>query len=135
MLEQHAERPVSLTFLALVLALFGAFAFVGSIFLWGEGFIMTAPEGTDIAFPVTDILVNTPASWLTAVGLWRLRRLGYLGSYFVAGFYVYASVYIFVEVFHGGPPFPVEIVIPQMLAMLVAGALLIFPRRYRARFV
>lgn len=134
MLEQKAQRPMSITFLALLLALFGVFAFVGSVFLWGQGSVFTAPGGTNIAFPVTDILVNAPASCLTAIGLWQLRRFGYLGSYFVAGFYVYASVYIFVEVFQGGPPYPIEIVGPQVLAILVAVALLIFPHRYKDRF-
>jgi hypothetical protein len=52
----------------------------------------------------------------------------------VAGFYIYASVYIFVEVITGGPPYPVEIVIPQVLAVLAAVALLIYPDRHRARF-
>jgi hypothetical protein len=134
MLEQKAERPVSIAVLALLLALFGVFAFVGSVFLWGQGSVFAAPEGTDIAFAVTDIVVNAPASWLTAIGLWQLRRFGYLGSYFVAGFYVYASVYILVEVFQGGAPYAIEIAGPQLFAILMAVALLIFPRRYKDRF-
>ena len=131
---ESAKLPLSITVLASVLLLFGIFAFAGSLFLWGQGFILQAPEGVDLAFPITDILVNAPASILAAVGLWTLRRFGYLASYFVAGFYIYASVYIFVEVITGGPPYPVEIVIPQVLAILAALALLIFPHRHRARF-
>ncbi len=134
MTQEHPGRPLPITFLAVLLVLFGILAFVGSAFLWGQGFVLDAPEGTDFAFPVTDILVNAPASWLTAAGLWKLRRFGYLGSYFVAGFYIYASVYIFVEVFRSGPPYPIEIVVPQILAILVAIALLVFPDRYRDRF-
>jgi uncharacterized membrane protein (DUF2068 family) len=129
-----AKRPRSITLLAIVLLLFGIFAFVGSLFLWGQGFILQAPEGVNLAFPITDILVNAPASILAAVGLWTLKRFGYLASYFVAGFYVYASVYIFVEVITGGPPYPIEIVIPQVLAILAAVALLIYPNRHRSRF-
>jgi hypothetical protein len=41
---------------------------------------------------------------------------------------------IFAEVLTGGPPYPVEIVIPQVLAVLAAVALLIYPDRHRARF-
>ena len=134
MSNQAAVRPLSITLLAIVLLLFGIFAFAGSLFLWGQGFILRAPEGIDVAFPITDILVNAPASILAAIGLWKLRRFGYLAGYFVAGFYVYASVYIFVEVFAGGPPYPVEIVVPQVLAVVAAVALLIFPDRHRARF-
>ena len=131
---ESTKRPLSITLLAVVLLLFGIFAFAGSLFLWGQGFILQAPKGVNLAFPLTDILVNAPASILAAVGLWMLKRFGYLASYFVAGFYVYAPVYIFVEVIMGGPPYPVEIVIPQVLAVLAAVALLIVPNRHRARF-
>lgn len=134
MADADLGRPVPITVLSILLFLFGLFAFVGSLFLWGQGFILRAPEGTNIAFPVTDILVNAPASIVTAIGLWKLTRVGYLASYFVAGFYVYASVYIFVEVAQAGPPYPIEILLPQVLAVLVAGGLLVYPTRYRHRF-
>jgi len=134
MAEQNPGRPLPITVLSSLLFLFGIFAFVGSVFLWGQRFILQAPEGVDVAFPLTDILVNAPASIIAAVGLWRLKRFGYLAAYFVAGFYIYASVYIFIEVAQGGPPYPVEIVVPQVLAVLVAIGLLIYPERYRDRF-
>jgi hypothetical protein len=92
----------------------------------GEGFLLSFPEGVDYAFPVTDILVNAPASILAATGLWRLKRYGFVAAYFVAGFYVYASVEIFVHVFQSGPPFAVEILVPQILAVVVAAALVVY---------
>ena len=52
----------------------------------------------------------------------------------MAGFYIYASVYIFVEVIQDGPPYPVEIVAPQALAVLVAIGLIVYPERFRERF-
>jgi hypothetical protein len=134
MAEQNPGRPLPITVLSSLLFLFGIFAFVGSVFLWGQGLILQAPEGVDVAFPLTDILVNAPASIIAAVGLWRLKRFGYPAAYFVAGFYIYASVYIFVEVAQGGPPYPIEIVVPQVLAVLVAVGLLIYPEHYRDRF-
>lgn len=134
MTNTNAKRPLSLTVLSIVLVLFGIFAFAGSAMLWGQGFVLAPPEGVSIAFPLTDILVNAPASILAGVGLWRLRRYGFLAGYFVAGFYVYASVYIFVEVWEAGPPYPVEILVPQVLAVLAAIALLILPRRFKELF-
>ena len=134
MSENHG-RPLPLSVLSILLVVFGLFAFVGSVFVWGECFILRCPPGTDLTFPVTDILVNAPASILTAAGLWRLKRYGYVGSYFVAGFYIYASVHIFVGVTQGGPPYPLEIVAPQVLGVLAAIGLLIFPDRYRERFL
>lgn len=130
--DQAAPLPIKI--LAVVLFLFGLLAFFGSMFLWGQGFILQPPEDVELAFPITDMVVNAPASIIAAVGLWRLKRFGYWAAYFCAGFYLYASVYIFVEVAQGGPPYAVEILVPQVLAVLAAVALLILPERYRERF-
>lgn len=134
MSQPGQSTPLSLRILAVVLVLFGLLAFFGSAFLWGQGFIFQRPEDVGLAFPITDMVVNAPASIVAAVGLWRLKRYGHRAAYFVAGFYVYASVYIFVEVAQGGPPYAVEIVFPQVLAVLAAIALLVVPERYRERF-
>lgn len=128
------QAPLSFRLLAILLFIFAIFAFIGSLFLWGEGFLFSFPQGVNIAFPLTDILVNAPASLFAAYGLWFLKRYGYPASQFVAGFYIYASVYIFIEVFQGGPPYPVEIVLPQVLAVIVAIGLVIYGWRYRELF-
>ena len=126
--------PPTIKVLSILLLLFGLFAFFGSLFMWGEGFLFSFPEGVDYRFPVADLLVNAPASLLAGVGLWRMRRWGYAVGYFVAGFYLYASVEIFVDVIQAGPPFPVAIVVPQALAVAVAVALVFTLGRMRDRF-
>ena len=126
--------PIGVRILAVALFLFGVFAFFGSLFLWGEGFLFSFPEGVDYAFPVTDILVNAPASIIAALGLWRMRRYGYIASQFAAGFYVYASVEIFVQVIQAGPPYPLEIVAPQVTAVAVAVVLVLYLWRIQSRF-
>jgi len=132
--EQKPTVPLPIRILAVVLFLFGLFAFFGSVFLWGEGFILQFPPGVDYAFPITDILVNAPASIVASIGLWKLRRYGYVAAQFVAGFYVYASVEIFVEVIQSGPPYPLEIVVPQVLAVAVAIALVVYLWRVQELF-
>jgi hypothetical protein len=127
-----ASLPVKV--LSILLFLFGLLAFFGSLFLWGEGFLLQFPPGVDYTFPITDILVNAPASILAAVGLWKLKRWGYVAAQFVAGFYVYASVEIFVDVAQSGPPYPAEIVGPQVLAVLVALGLVFYLWRIQAMF-
>jgi hypothetical protein len=129
-----ATRPLGVTVLAVLLMLFGLLAFFGSLFLWGGGFLLSFPAGVDLALPVTDILVNAPASILAAIGLWRLARWGYAASQFVAGFYTYASVDIFVMVAQKGPPYPVAIILPQVLALIVAAALVFYLWRIRTVF-
>ena len=120
MTTAHSKRPIGVTILAVVLFLFGLFAFLGSLFLWGEGFLLAFPPGVDYAFPITDLIVNAPASILAAIGLWRLRRWGYVAAQLVAGFYTYASVEIFVRTAQDGPPYPVEIIAPQSRAWIGA---------------
>ena len=114
------ETPMPVRILAVLLFLFGLFAFFGSLFMWGEGFILDPPPDADIAFPLTDILVNAPACLVASYGLWRLKRFGYPASQFVAGFSIYASVYIIAEVFQAGQPYPMEILLPQVAAVLTA---------------
>jgi hypothetical protein len=133
-MTEKTRSPLPIKILAILLFLFGLFAFFGSAFLWGEGFILNPPAGVDLAFPVTDILVNAPASIAAAVGLWKMRQWGYAASQFVAGFYIYASVEIFVHVVQEGPPYAEEIVAPQILAVLVAIALVVYLWRIRDRF-
>ena len=119
-------RPWPLTVLAVLLFLFSFLAFFGSLFLWGEGFLFQFPAGVDLTFPVTDILVNAPASMVAAIGLWKCKRYGYVASQFVAGFYVYASVEIFMRVIQGDLPNTLAILVPQILAVLVAFGLVFY---------
>ena len=132
---QRVTRPTGVSVLAIVLFLFSLFAFLGSLFMWGEGFLLSFPPGADYRFPVTDILVNAPASLIAAIGLWKMRQWGYVAAQFVAGFYVYGSVEIFVMVIQQGPPYPIEIVIPQIAAVIVAACLVFYLWRIRTRFV
>lgn len=131
-MNESRSRPlIPVRILAVVLFLFSLFAFFGSLFMWGEGFLLAFPQGVDYRFPVTDLLVNAPASMIAAIGLWRMKRYGYVASQFVAGFYIYASVEIFVDVVQTGPPFPVEILLPQVFAVAVGIILVVYLWRIR----
>ena len=126
MAENPKTRPWPLTGLAVLLFLFSLLAFVGSLFLWGEGFLLQFPAGVDLTFPITDILVNAPASMIASIGLWKCKRYGYSASQFVAGFYVYASVEIFMHNIQGDLPNTLAILAPQILAVLVAFGLVFY---------
>ena len=134
MTEQQSKTPTPVRILAILLFLFSLLAFFGSLFMWGEGFLLQFPEGADYRFPITDILVNAPASMVAAIGLWGMRRYGYVASQFVAGFYIYASIEIFVEVVQAGPPYSIEIIIPQVMAVAVAVTLVVYLWRIQEMF-
>lgn len=120
MAEDRTRSLLAVKILAVLLFLFGLFAFFGSLFLWGEGFILQFPEGVDLSFPVADILVNAPGCIVASVGLWKLRRYGYVAAQIVAGIFMYGSVKIFVGVVQGGLPSTVEIIGPQVVGVIVA---------------
>ena len=86
-MEKQSAIPTGVKVLASILFLFGLLAFFGSLFMWGEGFLLSFPPGVDYRFPITDMLVNAPACILTAVGLWLSRRYGYIAAQFTAGFF------------------------------------------------
>jgi hypothetical protein len=134
MTEKVHQTPTPVRILAVLLFIFSLFAFFGSLFMWGEGFLLQFPEGVDYRFPITDILVNAPASMLAAIGLWGMRRYGYVAAQFVAGFYIYASVEIFIEVIQSGPPYAFEIVLPQVIAVAIAVALVLYLWRIQEMF-
>lgn len=133
-MEKQLTIPSGVKVLAGVLFLFGLLAFFGSLFMWGEGFLLSFPPGVDYSFPITDILVNAPACIVTAIGLWQGKRYGYIAAQFTAGFFVYASVEIFVMTFQEPPPYPMEIIIPQVLAMIVAYFLVFYLWRIHKLF-
>jgi hypothetical protein len=132
--ENKVKPPLFINIIAILMFLFGLLAFLGSLFLWGEGFLLDFPEGVNLAFPITDILINGPASIIAAIGLWRMKKWGYPAAQFVAGFYLYASVYIFVEMFQAGPPYAPAIFAPQVLAVLTAIAAMFYSWRIKELF-
>ncbi len=134
MTEQQPKTPVPVKIMAIFLFLFGLTAFFGSLFLWGEGFLLQFPAGVDYRFPVTDILVNAPASMTAAIGLWRMKSYGYVAAQFTAGFYIYGSVEIFVGVVQGGLPASVEIIAPQVMAVLLAVFLVAYLWQIQEKF-
>ena len=134
MSEAKTGALLPIRILAVLLFLFGLLAFLGSLFLWGEGFILEFPAGVDYGFPIADILVNAPASIIAATGLWKSKKYGYIASQFVAGFYIYASVEIFVKVAQGDLPFTPEIIGSQVLAVLVALGLVFYLWRVQDSF-
>ncbi len=121
--------------LAAILMLMGLFAGVGSVLLWGQGFLFAFPKDIPLAGPVADFFINFPASLLAGWWLWRMRRKGLWAAQFVAGFYLYASVMIFVEMAQGRLPAAPEIWAPQMAAVALAFVLVFYLWRVRDQFV
>lgn len=120
--------------LAVFLFIIGFFAFVGSIFLWGKGFILDFPKDVDYVFPVSDLLINVPTSIIAAVGLWRNKKYGYVASQIFSGFGLYASIEIFVKVIQGDLTNSAEIMIPQIITVALAMILIIYLWRIKEEF-
>jgi hypothetical protein len=143
MMDQQKTHPAAaragapIRVLSVTLFLFAALAAFGSIFLWGQGSIFSPPVDAALAFPIADLLVNVPASLTAAIGLWRMKRYGFVAAQIVAGIYLYASVEIFVDLWQHGANSTVEyyaILIPQVLAVIVAAALVLYLWRVKNLF-
>jgi len=132
--NNDAKRPGIITILAVLFILFGLAALFGSLFLWGEGFILNFPEGIDLGLPAADILINAPASILTAIGLWGMCRWGKYMAWFTAGFYLYASVEIFAHYAQLGELSKMEITLPQTVAVIMAILVMIISWKHRESF-
>ncbi len=120
MVSKTSKTPVWVKILAGLLILLGVFAGMGSLFLWGQGFLFAFPKGVKLASPIADFFINFPLSVIAGLGLWRMKMFGFIAAQFVAGFYIYASVLIFVDMFQGALPLSPEIWTPQLLAVVIA---------------
>ena len=125
MSPEEQKPSIWIKILAGLLILLGLFAGAGSLFMWGQGFLFTFPKDVKLASPMADFFINFPVSILAGIGLWRMRKFGYIAAQFAAGFYIYASVLIFVDMFQGALPATPEIWAPQTLAVLI-GLVLVF---------
>ncbi len=135
MVENPLEKtPVMVKILSVLLILMGLFAGAGSMVLAGQGLLLAFPSDINLAGPMADFFINFPVSILAGMGLWQMRFYGYVAAQFVAGFYLYASVMIFVEMWQGGLPSGVEIWVPQSAAVLVALLLVFYLWPLRDRF-
>ena len=106
--------------ISILLFIIGLFGLFGSLFMWGAGFILPLRTGLDYRFPISDILINAPTSIIAAIGLWRKKQYGYITSQFVSGFYLYGSILIFIEVIQGSLPKTIAIILPQIVACIIA---------------
>jgi hypothetical protein len=129
------KTPTPVKILAVLLIVLGLFAGLGSLLLWGQGFLFTFPGDVKLATPIADFFINFPVSVIAGIGLLGMRKYGYAASQFVAGIYIYASVLIFVEMFQGELPSGPEIWAPQALAVVIGLVLVFYLWRLRDRFV
>ena len=51
------------------------------MFIWDEGFILKPSEGVNLGFLAMAIVVNAPASIITAVGLRKMRQGSHVASW------------------------------------------------------
>lgn len=128
------KSPLMVKVLAVILILFGLFAGAGSLMLWGQGFLFAFPKDVSLATPMADFFINFPVSVLAGVGLWHMRFYGYIAAQFAAGFYIYASVLIFIDMLQVKLPLSPEIWVPQTAAVIVGLLLVFFLWRVRDRF-
>lgn len=134
-MDAKGSTPWVIKFFSIQLIVLGGFAGLGSLMLWGQGFLFAFPKDVPLASPMADFFINFPLSVLAGIGLWRMRQLGYITAQIVAGFYIYASMLIFVDMFQGRLPAGPEIWGPQAYAVLMGLGLIFCLWPLRKQFV
>ena len=125
MAESEKKIPFPVKIISVVLIILGIFAGIGSLILWGQGFLFDFPKDVKLSTPVADFFINFPVSVIAGIGLWQMRKYGYIASQFAAGIYIYASVLIFADMVQGDLAATPEIWLPQGLAIAI-GLILVF---------
>jgi len=134
-MDAKGSTPWVIKVFSIQLIVLGGFAGLGSLMLWGQGFLFAFPKDVPLASPMADFFINSPLSVLAGIGLWRMRQFGYVTAQIVAGFYIYASVLIFVDMFQGRLPSSPEIWGPQAYAVLMGLGLIFCLWPLRKQFV
>jgi hypothetical protein len=133
--EKIGFQFVLIQAIALILMFFGLLAFIGSLFMWGEGFILPIKMGLDYSYAIPDILINAPISIIAAIGLWNKRNIGFIFANIIAGIYVYVSTNILVRVLQSGTPYIFSLLFPPIISIGLMGLILIIIWKNRKSFV
>lgn len=110
----HFHSRLSPKIISLFLLFTGVFAFFGSLYSWGSGFIFLVPAGPDFILIITDLIITAPISLIASYNLWNQRKWCIYLNWLVAGLYIYGSTAVYVMLFQQGPPFQAGLLLPPI---------------------
>jgi len=98
----------------------GIFAIVGSFYCWGEGWLFSQRNLSNVLIPLADLIVSGPLSIISAYGLWSKRGWGIYAALLSSGVYLFGSVLVFITITWNGSPYPIQLIIPAISGMSIA---------------
>lgn len=116
--------------LSISLYLTGIFAIVGSLYTWGDGWIFTAPDGTDFQLYITDMLVTAPATIISGIGFQKLKKWVIVSGIFTSGILIYGSALVYVDVILNGAPYLLKLILPPIFGIGLSIAIIYWVKKY-----
>lgn len=107
----------------------GIFAFIGSIYTWGNGFLFTTPNGTDVSVYIADFLITFPLSILAGIGIWNNKHWGLYLGWITSGVYIYGSILVYAMVFQQGTPYALHLMIPPIFGISISIGYIVWSRK------
>jgi len=98
----------------------GVFAVVGSLYSWGEGWLFNQFNLSNGLVPLGDLILTAPLSFIASCGLWFKKVWGVYIGLLTSGIYSFGSVLVFISVIWRGSPYPVQLIIPPVVGLLIA---------------
>jgi len=113
----------------------GLFAFVGSLFCWGEGWLFEQTNLLNIILPLADLILTAPLSILTAYGIASQKYWGIYLGIFTSGIYSLGSILVFILVIWNGSPYPLQLIIPPIFGLSISILYVIWVlKNYKIKF-
>lgn len=113
----------------------GLFAFVGSLFCWGAGWLFEQTNLLNIILPLADLILTAPLSILTAYGIASQKYWGIYLGIFTSGIYSLGSILVFIMVLWNGNPYPLQLIIPPIFGLSISILYVIWVlKNYKTKF-
>jgi cytochrome c oxidase subunit IV len=97
----------------------GIFAILGSLYTWGDGPILEQTNLLNVLIPWGDLLITGPLSLVTALGLLKQKRWGFILATMTCGIYIFGSTLVFICLVWNKAPYPIQLVLPPLAGILI----------------
>jgi len=104
----------------------GVFATIGSLFSWGKGWLFTQTNLNNVLLPLSDLLVTSPLSFISAYGIWYKKNWGIFAGLLTSGIYIFGSVVVYVSIIWNGSPYPIQLIVPPIFGLSFAALFFIW---------
>lgn len=109
-------------FFARCFFLVGIFALMGSLYTWGEGWIMSNLDANMNPLIIADLLLTGPFLLMTSLALYRQKSWAIQMGMVSVGILLLGSLVVYIDLWLDGPPYLLHWALPPLLGLLLAAS-------------